>query len=196
MGNVVRTHVIAINPIVRADVASALRHCPEILVSSIADRDPGRVAVVIAHTVEDATALFRMTYRHCPPRPIMLVGTVVGSAACVPTGNADGCTVFQYSDVTPGVLSAAVRLVGQGESPAPQKLSAKQLGARPMESRCSERELRVLQLIARGYSNAEIARALAYSEHTVKNIIYDLLCRLQLRNRVHAAAYAVWSGVA
>ncbi|MQA85396.1 MAG: DNA-binding response regulator, partial [Streptosporangiales bacterium] len=42
---------------------------------------------------------------------------------------------------------------------------------------------------------AEIARALAYSERTVKNIIHDITTRLQLRNRAHAVAYAVREGL-
>jgi DNA-binding NarL/FixJ family response regulator len=60
----------------------------------------------------------------------------------------------------------------------------------------TEREVRVLRLIADGYSNAEIARRLGWSQHTVKNVIYDLMARLRLRNRTHVAAYAVRAGLA
>lgn len=59
----------------------------------------------------------------------------------------------------------------------------------------TERERRVLQLIANGYANVDIAKALECSPHTVKNIIYDLMGRLQLRNRTHAAAFAVRTGL-
>lgn len=62
-------------------------------------------------------------------------------------------------------------------------------------SELTGRELDVLQLIADGYGNADIAELLACSQHTVKNIIYDLMGRLQLRNRAHAAAYAVRAGL-
>ena len=57
------------------------------------------------------------------------------------------------------------------------------------------RELSILALIASGYENAEIASILGCSQHTVKNTLYDLMGRLQLRNRVHAAAYAVREGL-
>ena len=43
--------------------------------------------------------------------------------------------------------------------------------------------------------NAEIAAALCYSERTIKNIIHDVINRLQLRNRSHAVAYAVRNGL-
>ena len=59
----------------------------------------------------------------------------------------------------------------------------------------TDREQKVLQLIAAGQRNADIAKALNCSQHTVKNIIYNLMGRLQLRNRTHAAAFAVRAGL-
>ena len=41
----------------------------------------------------------------------------------------------------------------------------------------------------------EIARRLCYSDRTVKNIIHDVVTRLQLRNRSHAVAYALREGL-
>jgi DNA-binding NarL/FixJ family response regulator len=57
------------------------------------------------------------------------------------------------------------------------------------------REVAILRFIADGYSNAHIARLLSCSHHTVKNVIHGLMARLQLRNRAHAAAYAVRAGL-
>ncbi|MEH1098256.1 response regulator transcription factor [Micromonospora sp. CPCC 205561] len=56
-------------------------------------------------------------------------------------------------------------------------------------------QLRVLRLVAEGYDNAGIARELRCSPHSVKNMIYDLMARLQVSNRVHAAAYAIRRGL-
>jgi DNA-binding NarL/FixJ family response regulator len=49
--------------------------------------------------------------------------------------------------------------------------------------------------MAEGLGNADIARVLCCSEHTVKNVIYDLTARLQVRNRAHAVACAVRRGI-
>ncbi|GIE82942.1 helix-turn-helix transcriptional regulator [Actinoplanes philippinensis] len=57
------------------------------------------------------------------------------------------------------------------------------------------REIDVLRLMADGLDTNEIADELCYSERTVKNVIYGLNHRLKLRNRSHAVAYAVRSGV-
>lgn len=59
----------------------------------------------------------------------------------------------------------------------------------------SEREVEVLRLVARGLSNREIAGALSLSEHTVKSHLANILDKLQLRSRAHAAAYAVQAGL-
>lgn len=57
------------------------------------------------------------------------------------------------------------------------------------------REIDVLRLMADGWDTIDIAEKLCYSERTVKNVIYALNNRLQLRNRAHAVAYAVRSGI-
>jgi DNA-binding NarL/FixJ family response regulator len=59
----------------------------------------------------------------------------------------------------------------------------------------SSREVDVLRLVAEGYDTEEIARMLAYSERTVKNVIHGVTARFNLRNRCHAVAYAVRAGV-
>jgi len=57
------------------------------------------------------------------------------------------------------------------------------------------REIRVLQLIATGASNLEIAQSLYISENTVKLHLRSILTKLQLNNRIQAAVYAVKKGL-
>ncbi|HRI57633.1 MAG TPA: helix-turn-helix transcriptional regulator, partial [Anaerolineae bacterium] len=59
----------------------------------------------------------------------------------------------------------------------------------------SEREMDVLRLVAQGLSNKEIADGLKLSEHTVKTHLANILAKLHLRSRAHAAAYAVQAGL-
>ena len=59
----------------------------------------------------------------------------------------------------------------------------------------SQREVEVLRLVAQGLPNREIAETLCLSEHTVKSHLANILDKLQLRSRAHAAAYAVQAGL-
>ena len=62
-------------------------------------------------------------------------------------------------------------------------------------SSLSERERAVLTLVAQGCDTAEIARQLCYSARTVVSVIHDITNRFRLRNRAHAVAYALRTGL-
>ncbi|WP_134667263.1 MULTISPECIES: helix-turn-helix transcriptional regulator [Amycolatopsis] len=61
--------------------------------------------------------------------------------------------------------------------------------------RLQSREVEILGLLADGFGTVEIADRMAYSERTIKNIISTLLVRFDLRNRSHAVAYALRTGI-
>jgi len=62
--------------------------------------------------------------------------------------------------------------------------------------RLTEREVEVLQLVAQGLSNDEIADRLIVSERTVRTHVSHLLAKLHLANRTQAALYALRQGLA
>ncbi len=55
----------------------------------------------------------------------------------------------------------------------------------------SQRELEVMSLVAKGESNKEIGNLLSLSEITVRNYVSNILSKLQLRNRIEIATYAL-----
>jgi DNA-binding NarL/FixJ family response regulator len=110
-----------------------------------------------------------------------------------------GASGFVLKDDPPEQLLAAIRVVAKGEallSPAITKRVIKQFTRipRPEPPRqldeLTERELEVFRLIARGLSNAEIARELYISDTTVKTHITHILMKLNLRDRVQAVVLA------
>jgi DNA-binding CsgD family transcriptional regulator len=61
--------------------------------------------------------------------------------------------------------------------------------------RLSAREIDVLRLVAEGYDTADVAEQLAYSESTIKGVLAKVMARLDARNRSHAVALAVRTGL-
>jgi DNA-binding NarL/FixJ family response regulator len=94
---------------------------------------------------------------------------------------ADGGATFAPS-VTQRLIEEFSRRATPGEPP-------------PGLAELTARELEVLLLLARGFSNNEIAAELVVSEHTVKTHVASILSKLQLRDRVQAAVLAYESGL-
>jgi len=115
-----------------------------------------------------------------------------------------GASGFVLKDDPPEQLLAAIRVVADGEallSPAITKRVIKQFTRMPRPepprqlNELTERELDVFRLVARGLSNAEIARELYISDTTVKTHITHILMKLNLRDRVQAVVLAYQTGL-
>jgi DNA-binding NarL/FixJ family response regulator len=65
----------------------------------------------------------------------------------------------------------------------------------PAGPELTQREVQILQLVAEGLSNKEIGVRLSITEGTVKNHVHNALEKLQLENRIQAAAYVVRHGL-
>lgn len=61
--------------------------------------------------------------------------------------------------------------------------------------RLTRREQQALSLIAEGHPTREVALKLSYSERTVKNVLHDIVVKLNVRTRSQAVACAVREGL-
>ncbi len=66
---------------------------------------------------------------------------------------------------------------------------------RPHSAKLTDREQQVLSLIAAGHPTREVAQELCYSERTVKNVLHDVVTKLNARSRSQAVAFAVREGL-
>ncbi|MGW1898623.1 response regulator transcription factor [Streptomyces hirsutus] len=159
---------------------------------------PGTVTVVAA-----ADAAQALRGRH-GAGPLVLVCDTVGRTGLRLALRA-GAVVLRAADLTEESLAAAVRRAAHPHPsiPYPDLSHLLTSGPRPGDPAAdgggrpalTARQTSVLRLMAEGHGNADIALLLRCSEHTVKNVIYEIMTRLQARNRAHAVAHAVRHGL-
>ena len=117
-----------------------------------------------------------------------------------------GASGFLLKHVSPEDLVTAVRLVRSGDALLAPSITRRLVERFAPEAACgppvhadlsalTPRELEVLQLLARGLSNAELAAQLTLSEATVKTHVGRILAKLQLRDRVQAVVLAYQTGL-
>jgi DNA-binding NarL/FixJ family response regulator len=118
-----------------------------------------------------------------------------------------GAIGYLLKDIAPDELPTSIRSVAGGQALISPELgstlmseySAMVRGAPARDdepaSELSDRELEVLGLVARGWSNRKIGEELFIAENTVKNHVRSILDKLQLRSRMQAALYAVRGGL-
>ncbi|GGR46324.1 DNA-binding NarL/FixJ family response regulator [Nocardioides luteus] len=116
-----------------------------------------------------------------------------------------GASGFLLKDASPDELASAIRVVHAGEallSPSVTRQVIAQFARAPRRRRAdprlkqlTEREREVLENIARGRSNSEIAAELFLAEQTVKTHVSRILGKLGLRDRAQAVVFAYESGL-
>ncbi len=115
-----------------------------------------------------------------------------------------GATGYLLKDASREELFSAVRAVHRGESQIEPGVAAKVLSRFQELSRqgpdagrdsLSDREIQVLQLVARGSSNKLIAAELLISESTVKTHVANIFQKLNVRHRTQAVTEAIQRGI-
>lgn len=114
-----------------------------------------------------------------------------------------GAKGYLLKDLEPDRLYEMLESVSHGEAPLSGVIAAKILtefsrpdpASEPVVDQLTTRETEILQLIAEGKTNKEIAADLVISENTVKIHLRNILEKLHLQNRIQAAVYAIRQGL-
>ena len=118
-----------------------------------------------------------------------------------------GASGFLLKRTKPEELIAAIHTIAAGDSllsPSVTRRVIERMAEEPVPERSggerldelTPRELEVLELIARGLSNSEIAAAFVIEQSTVKTHVKRILMKLRLRDRVQAVIFAYEHGLA
>ena len=119
-----------------------------------------------------------------------------------------GAVGYLLKDVEPSMLIKAIRAIAEGESfiyptlarklfsevnrrEAERRHESVDMLRRRKEERLTYREVEVLQLVAKGLSNQEMAQRLFLSEKTVKNHLTNIFRKINVTDRTQAVLYAI-----
>jgi DNA-binding NarL/FixJ family response regulator len=110
-----------------------------------------------------------------------------------------GVSGFAQKTTAPSVLKAAIELVAAGGRYLPPRVAellevAEATNARLNQRTLTDRQMEVVQLLAEGRSNKEIARTLALSPATAKTHVAQIIAATRATNRTEAVAKAREAG--
>jgi NarL family two-component system response regulator LiaR len=189
--------------VVRQGLRTFLSLDPELEV--VGEAGDGAGAVRVAHEVRpdvvlmdllmpvmDGITATQIIRRELPDTEVVALTSVLEDASVVAAVRA-GAIGYVLKDTEAQEMLRVIRAAAAGEVQLSPKVAARLLREvrvpDPPEA-LTQREGEVLQLLARGRANKEIARDLAISERTVKTHVHSILAKLGVQSRTQAALYA------
>jgi DNA-binding NarL/FixJ family response regulator len=207
---VVNLFVLDPHAIYRRGLATCLEGLPE--VSAVAHaatvesawQDPALLAtdlILLDHASPGAAEFLAAVIERTGAR-VLVCSSDCSEEAVLASLQAGAIGVLRKETLTTESLGASVRAAMNGTGVLTGELLRELLdgipvggGERPSVARLTDREQQVLSLIAAGHPTREVALELSYSERTVKNVLHDVVTKLNARSRSQAVAHAVREGL-
>jgi DNA-binding NarL/FixJ family response regulator len=204
----IRILIVDDHPVVRDGLRGMLSGQPDFTVVGEASNGLEAVEMVKTHQPDVALMDLRMPQldgvsaiqqiKALPAsRTYVLVLTTYESDADILRAIEAGATGYLLKDAPREELYQAVRFAAQGKSYLSPSVATRLTGSlrRPAAAALSPRENDVLQLVAQGASNKEIARQLHLSEATVKSHLLHIFAKLEVNDRTQAVTVAIQRGI-
>ena len=171
----------------------------------VGDATNGRQAVRLAHRLRPDVVLMDLSMpeldgiaatqdirRELPDTRVLVLTSVLEEASVRGAVRA-GAIGYLLKDTRASELRQAIKAAAAGQvqlSPAAAARLMREVTAPERLDALTEREVKVLQLLARGSANKQIARDLGIAEKTVKTHVSSILGKLGVQSRTQAALYA------
>ena len=125
------------------------------------------------------------------PGTAVLIFTAYGERSLLQRGLESGARGYILKETPHETLIRAIEKVAGGEGYVDPALMPAFLTAKDKEDMLTVREREILQLLADGMSNADVAAKLFISQETVKSHVRHILAKLEADTRTHAVAIAL-----
>lgn len=206
----IRVLIVDDHEIVREGLQTLLSEETDFKVVGLAGNSDSALAMVKQHTPDVVLMDIAMPGRDGIETTKLIVSASPSARVLILTSYSDdmrvrdaiqaGATGYLLKDVLKPDLLNAIRSAAAGKPtlhPDAQQYLMRQLSGAdaPPHSRLTAREFNILQLIAGGNSNKEIALALNLTEGTVKGYVSAVFNKLGVADRTQAALYAVEHGL-
>ena len=162
-------------------LAIVQRDCPDLMLLDI--RMPGMDGIAVLN------ALKQMEHA-----PRVMVLTSFEKEEDIYRAIRAGAHGYLLKDTSEAEMTAAINIVNAGKRYIPRHIAAR-LTDRMMRSDLTARELQILELLAQGSTNKQIAATLSISDNTVRHHVNNIMEKLQVTDRTEAVATALRNGV-
>jgi DNA-binding NarL/FixJ family response regulator len=200
----IRVIVADDHPVVRAGLGAVIAEQDDLELVAEAENGASAVALFREHRpdvalmdlrmpVMDGVEAIREITTEFPDARILALTTYEGDADIRRALEA-GASGYLLKDMLLTEVLTAVRAVHRGERVIPIAV-AERLAEFPERSDLTERETEVLQLVARGLSNKEVARAIGRTDETVKIHLKNAFAKLAVADRTEAVTVALTRGL-
>ena len=200
----IRVLVADDHPVVRAGLGAVIAEQDDLELVAEAENGATAVALYREHRpdvalmdlrmpVMDGVEAIRAITTEFPDARILALTTYEGDADIRRALEA-GASGYLLKDMLLTEVLSAVRAVQRGERVIPIAVAAR-LAEFPERSDLTEREAEVLQLVARGLSNKEVARAIGRTDETVKIHLKNAFAKLDVADRTEAVTVALTRGL-
>jgi DNA-binding NarL/FixJ family response regulator len=203
-GRRLRVLVADDHPVVRTGLAAVIGAEPDL--ELVAEAENGQRAVALFRALEpdvvlmdlrmpvlDGVEATRAITAEFPRAHILALTTYEGDADIRRALEA-GARGYLLKDMLLTEVLTAIRAVGNGDRVIPAAVAVR-LAEYPARSTLTARELEVLELVARGRSNREVADALGRTDETVKIHLKNIFAKLAVADRTEAVTVALARGL-
>ncbi len=202
----VDVYISACDPLSQEGIVSQLRGQGVTMVDE-RGLHPNTVALVVVDEVDEQATQKIRALKHRGLDKVVVIATRVEDGGLLAAVEAGANGFLRRGQSTAAKLVDTIRTAAVGDGAVPPDLLGRLLGQVGRLQRqvlsprglsfagLTDREVKVLKLLAEGFDTAEVGSQLYLSERTVKNIVHDVTSRLNLRNRTHAVAYALRQGL-
>lgn len=200
----IRVMVADDHPVVRTGLAAVIAQEQDLQLVAEAENGERAVALFREHQPDvalmdlrmplmDGVQAIRKITEEFPGARILAMTTYEGDADIRRAFEA-GARGYLLKDMLLSEVITAIRTVRRGERVIPTAVAVR-LAEYPERSDLTEREVEVLQLVARGLSNKEVAKAIGRMDETVKIHLKNIFTKLGVADRTEAVTVALARGL-